>query len=83
MSQPLTYTVTQEEFAERCSDVAQEIGHPVVGNEGTIQHFGAAVGYAYNPETSQLTLTILKHPFGFSDGYVARKIDAWFKPHQG
>ncbi len=73
-SAPQVFTgITPERYA-RLITKAKTAGIDITGYSGTASKFGVEISWNYSPETQELTLQTLKHPFFMSASDVDAKV---------
>ncbi len=74
--EPLVFNgVTPEQYA-RLVNRAKAAGIDIIGNNGTVQKYGAGIAYDYAPSTEVLKLECTKTPFFMKPGDVYARLRA-------
>jgi hypothetical protein len=72
-------TLTPEQFTAKAAQLKQEQGIDLTGDSGVIEH-GTPLGKVvanWLYRNNQLTVTVVKHPFGITAGHCEDEIHAW------
>ena len=67
--------LTPEQFARKTTEIEQQEGIKISGNEGTISKSGVTARYAY--DGANLEVTVLEKPFVVSTAYCEEQIRKW------
>jgi hypothetical protein len=67
--------LTPEQFARKGTELEQQEGIKLSGNEGTISKSGVKARYAY--AEGKLSVTILEKPFIVSTAYCEEQVRKW------